>query len=148
MEYLIRTCKEMDIPALVELCQKHSIYEQVPYIATGKEELLKKAIFFNNPKLFCFVIECNDKVAGYFSYTFDFSTWDAKSFLYLDCLYLEPEIRGHKIGERVFEKLKEIAKQNGCINIQWQTPVFNEKAIGFYNRIGGKGHNKVRYFID
>jgi hypothetical protein len=53
-------------------------------------------------------------------------------------LYLEPAFGGG-IGEIVFEKLKMIAKQNDCINIQWQTPVFNERAIKFYNRIGGRG---------
>jgi GNAT superfamily N-acetyltransferase len=63
-------------------------------------------------------------------------------------LYLESEFRGQGIGEVVFEKLKEIAKQNDCINIQWQTPVFNERAIKFYNRIGGTGKDKVRFFID
>ncbi|MEA5461511.1 GNAT family N-acetyltransferase [Arcicella sp. LKC2W] len=148
MEYIIRDCNENDLPELVELCGKHSQYEQVNYDAKGKENLLKKALFSDSPKLFCFVIESNDQLQGYFSYTFDYSTWDAQIFLYLDCLYLEPELRGHKIGEIVFDKLKEIARQNDCVNIQWQTPIFNERAINFYNRIGGTGKEKMRYFID
>jgi ribosomal protein S18 acetylase RimI-like enzyme len=148
MEFIIRECEENDLPILVELCQKHSDYEQAIYNVTGKEELLKKAIFSDTQKLFCYIIESNRKLAGYFSFTFDFSTWDAKSFLYLDCLYLDPEFRGQNIGERVFDKLKEIAKHNDCINIQWQTPVFNERAIKFYNRIGGTGKDKKRFFIN
>lgn len=148
MEYLIRECTEIDLPKLLELCGKHSKFEQTIYDPTGKENSLKKALFSDSPKLFCFVIESQNILQGYFSYTFDFSTWDAQTFLYLDCLFLEPEYRGHRIGEVVFEKLKEIAKQNGCVNIQWQTPIFNERAIKFYNRIGGKGKDKVRYLID
>jgi GNAT superfamily N-acetyltransferase len=134
MEPIIRKCEEVD-------------YEKAPYNKAGKQELLKKAVF-SDRKLFCFVIECDERMAGYFSYTFDFSTWDAKTFLYLDCLYLEPEFRGHRIGEIVFGKLKEIAKQNNCINIQWQTPNCNERAIKFYNRIGGTGKHKRRFFLD
>lgn len=148
MEYIIRECTEKDLPTLVELCGKHSEFEQAPYNPTGKDDLLKKALFSENPKLFCSVIESNNTLQGYFSYTFDYSTWDAQVFLYLDCLYLEPALRGHSIGEVVFENLKKIAKQNGCVNIQWQTPVFNERAIKFYNRIGGTGKDKVRFFID
>jgi ribosomal protein S18 acetylase RimI-like enzyme len=148
MEYIIRKCTENDLPTLVELCQKHADYEQATFDKTGKEALLKRAIFSDSQKLSCYVIEGNNKLGGYFSYTFDFSTWDANFFLYLDCLYLEPEFRGLRIGEKVFEMLKEIAKQNDCINIQWQTPVFNERAIKFYNRIGGTGKDKVRFFID
>lgn len=145
MEYLIRKCKENDLTELVELCRKHSEFEQAGYDPTGKEALLKNAIFSDNPKLFCNVIESNNnRLQGYFSYTFDYSTWDAQTFLYLDCLYLKPEFRGHRIGEIIFDKLKEIAKQSDCVNIQWQTPVFNERAIKFYNRIGGTGKDKVR----
>jgi ribosomal protein S18 acetylase RimI-like enzyme len=148
MEYIIRECEEKDLTELVELCGKHSEFEQTIYNKKGKDERLKKVIFSDKPKLFCSVIESKNKLKGYFSYTFDFSTWDAQTFLYLDCLYLEPEYRGHRIGEIVFDKLKEIAKQNNCVNIQWLTPVFNERAIKFYNRIGGTGKQKVRFFID
>lgn len=148
MEYLIRECVEKDLQELVQLCGKHSEFEKTDYDPAGKEDLLKKAIFSDMPKLFCSVIEANNKLQGYFSYTFDYSTWDAQLFIYLDCLYLEPELRGQRIGEAVFEKLRKIAKQNDCINIQWQTPVFNERAIKFYNKIGGTGKDKVRFFID
>ena len=148
MEYIIRKCIEEDLPVLVELCGKHSKFEQVSYNPAGKEYLLKSALFSDTPKLFCSVIEADKKLQGYFSYTFDYSTWDAKKFLYLDCLYLEPEYRGQRIGEVVFEKLREISKQNDCINIQWQTPISNERAIKFYNRIGGIGKSKVRFFIN
>jgi ribosomal protein S18 acetylase RimI-like enzyme len=148
MEYLIRKVEEKDLATLVELCQKHSDYENAIYNPNGKQELLKNAIFSDRQKLFCFVVESNNNLVGYASYTFDFSTWDANTFLYLDCLYLDPNFRGLGIGEIIIEKLKEIATQNGCINIQWQTPVFNERAIKFYNRIGGTGKDKVRFFID
>ena len=148
MEYIIRKCEIYDLAALIELCHKHAEYEEASYNRTGKQELLKNAIFSDTQKLHCYVIESNGQLAGYFTYTFDFSTWDAQKFLYLDCLYLEPDFRGLKIGEKVFEQLKEIAKENKCVNIQWQTPSFNERAIKFYNRIGGKGKNKLRFFID
>lgn len=148
MGYLIRQCQEQDLPMLVQLCQKHSDFEKKRYNSENKEQLLKEAIFSIFPRLFCYVIEVDGQIIGYFSYTFDFSTWDAKSFLYLDCLYLEPEFRGNRIGEKAFNILKEIAKQNGCINIQWQTPILNTKAINFYNRIGGLSETKARFSME
>ena len=148
MDYLIRKVEEKDLNALINLCQHHAEYEKVFYNPVGKYELLKQSIFSEKPLLFCFVIEIKTIVAGYFTYTFDFSTWDGLTFLYLDCLYLEPDFRGMRIGEKVFERLKLIAEENNCINIQWQTPVFNERAIKFYNRIGATGKEKVRFFIN
>lgn len=148
MEYLIRACTNKDLARLVELCSNHAAFEQSEYDPTDKEDLLEKALFTDNPKLFCFVVESKEQLQGYFSYTFDYSTWGAHTFLYLDCLYLEPAFRGKKIGEVIFEKLKEIASINGCESIQWQTPTFNKRAIQFYNRMGGKSKDKVRFFFD
>ena len=147
MEYSIRSCEIADLPKLVILCQKHAEYEKADYSPEGKEEKLKNAIFSKNPKLFCLVVAAKETIVGYLSYSFDFSTWDAATFMYMDCLFLEEEARSFGIGKVLIEKLKEIAAENNCINIQWQTPEFNTRAIKFYNRIGAKGKDKVRFTL-
>jgi ribosomal protein S18 acetylase RimI-like enzyme len=147
MEYLIRNCKIADLPKLVVLCQKHAEFEKAAFSSKGKEEGLKHALFAENPKLYCLVVEANNTIVGYVSYTFDYSTWDAADFMYMDCLFLEEEARSFGIGEVLIEKLKEIAIQKNCVNVQWQTPHFNERAIKFYNRIGAKGKEKVRFTL-
>ena len=148
MEYQIRAVQAQDLTALIDLCRKHARYEQASYDPTNKEQLLGETLFAGNPKLFCWVVESDKQLVGYASYTFDYSTWDAGTFLYLDCLYLEPECRGLGIGEEIMQKLKVIAQQNNCVNIQWQTPDFNIRAIQFYQQIGGVGNNKVRFAWD
>jgi GNAT superfamily N-acetyltransferase len=148
MKYLIRDCQPKDVNAVVDLCEKHADYERASFNPTGKEEKLKNALFREHPQLFCLVVEINETIVGYASYTFDFSTWDVNTFMYMDCLYLEEDIRGFGIGEAIIEKLKQIASDKKCINIQWHTPKFNEKAIKFYHRIGGTGKDKVRFSLD
>jgi ribosomal protein S18 acetylase RimI-like enzyme len=148
MNYLIRNCQPNDVVTVVDLCQKHADYEKASFDAIEKEEKLKNALFSNRPKLFCLVVEVNKTILGYTTYTIDFSTWDAASFMYMDCLYLEEETRSFGIGEALIEKLKQIAITKNCINIQWQTPEFNERAIKFYRRIGGNGKSKVRFFLN
>jgi L-amino acid N-acyltransferase YncA len=148
MDYLIRDCDPDDIPEVIDLCQKHAAYEKASFNPIGKEEKLRDALFSNQPQLFCMVVEINGIIVGYASYTFDFSTWDAATFMYMDCLYLEEEARGFGIGEALIEKLKQLATAKNCINIQWQTPEFNERAIKFYHRIGGSGKSKVRFTLD
>ncbi|WP_269233945.1 GNAT family N-acetyltransferase [Flavobacterium flavigenum] len=147
MEYSIRNCEINDLPKLVVLCQKHAEFEKADYDPEGKEEGLKKELFNENPKLFCLVVAAKQTIVGYVSYTFDFSTWDASTFLYMDCLFLEEEVRSFGIGEILIEQLKEIAIKNKCVNIQWQTPEFNTRAIKFYNRMGAKGKDKVRFTL-
>jgi L-amino acid N-acyltransferase YncA len=145
MEYIIRHANETDLPAIVDLCEKHAAYERAAYDATGKQDRLRHAIFSEPKKLFCFVVEAGEALAGYYTYTFDYSTWEANHFLYLDCLYLEPAFRGKRIGESIFKKLTDDARKKGCTKIKWQTPEFNERAIKFYHRIGAQGTSKMRF---
>jgi GNAT superfamily N-acetyltransferase len=147
MDHVIRKVALHELPRLVEMCASHAEYERAAFDGTGKQEALQTLIFTETPTLFCYVVEANHQLVGYFSYTFDFSTWNAGKFLYLDCLYLEPSHRGLKIGDQIFDILRDIARQNKCVNIQWQTPAFNEKAIRFYNRIGATGKDKVRFSL-
>jgi ribosomal protein S18 acetylase RimI-like enzyme len=147
MDYLIRPCGENDLPALVLLCEKHAAYENAFYQSSGKEALLSAALFAGEPKLFCLVAESAQGIVGYASYTFDFSTWNAANFLHLDCLYLEPEYRGHGIGEAFIKILKDIAAQRGCTELQWQTPLTNHRAIKFYKRMRAEGKEKMRFSL-
>lgn len=148
MKYLIRDCEPKDVNTVIDLCQKHADYEKASFYPIGKEEKLTNALFGEYHQLFCLVVEVNGVIVGYASYTFDFSTWETAAFMYMDCLYLEEEARGFGIGEALIEKLKQIATAKNCINIQWQTPEFNERAIKFYHRIGGTGKNKVRFSLN
>ncbi|MDR7211255.1 GNAT family N-acetyltransferase [Flavobacterium piscis] len=147
MEYSIRNCEISDLPKLVVLCQKHAEFEKAHFSSEGKQEGLKKALFDEQPKLYCLVVATDKDIVGYVSYTFDYSTWDATTFMYMDCLFLEEKARSFGIGEVLIDRLREIGTEKNCINIQWQTPQFNERAIKFYHRIGGKGKDKVRFTL-
>jgi ribosomal protein S18 acetylase RimI-like enzyme len=148
MNFIIRNCKTEDLGKLVELCEKHALYEKAEYNSENKSEQLEKAVFSDNPKLYCKIVEIQNQIIGYFSYTFDFSTWDAQIFLHLDCIYIEEKFRSIGIGKKIIEDLKIISKENQCVNIQWQTPIFNEKAIKFYKRNGAIGKDKIRFFLN
>jgi GNAT superfamily N-acetyltransferase len=147
MEYLIRKCERKDLPELIKLCARHANYERSAYDAAGKADKLDNAIFSDQPRLFCLVVEIGKRLSGFASYTFDFSTWDAESFLYLDCLYLDEEFRGLGIGSAIISRLTAVAVQHRCVNIQWQTPSWNDRAIQFYLRAGAENKSKVRFTL-
>lgn len=148
MEYTIRKCEISDLPKLIVLCQKHAEFEQAEYNPEGKEEGLKKELFNDNPKLFCLVVAVGTEILGYVTYTFSYSTWSAGDYIYMDCLFLEESARNFGIGEVLINTLKQIGKEKNCVNMQWRTPQFNERAIKFYHRIGAKGKDKVCFFLD
>lgn len=148
MEYILRKVELKDIDELIELCEAHAIYEQAEYDKTGKKESLSKELFSQNSRLTCIVAEHNSKLIGYVTYTKDYSTWDTAYFLYLDCLFLYEEFRGHGIGEKLMHEVMNAAKNENIPMIQWHTSEFNTRAIKFYKRIGGYSKNKVRFFLE
>ncbi|QNK64940.1 GNAT family N-acetyltransferase [Pedobacter sp. PAMC26386] len=93
------------------------------------------------------MVEIDQLIKGFCTYTIDYSTWDAANFLYMDCLYLSEDVRGMGIGSEIIRKLKEVAKGNDCVNMQWQTPVFNKPAIEFYQKNGALSKEKIRFTL-
>ena len=76
-----------------------------------------------------------------------YSTWDAKEYLYMDCLFLFEEYRGLGIGEELVNTMKEFGRKEDIDLIQWQTPDFNVRAIKFYRRLGASSKSKERFFL-
>ncbi|MCZ4408162.1 GNAT family N-acetyltransferase [Cryomorphaceae bacterium 1068] len=143
----IRFAQKKDLPNLIDLCTLHASFEKAEYEANGKKKLLDKYLFSNNPSLFCLVVEDESQLIGYATYMKQFSTWDACHYIYMDCLFLTEESRGYGLGEKLIERIKKETQQLGCKLIQWQTPVFNTRAMKFYERIGAFGKSKERYFL-
>src|SRR4051812_30156548 len=104
MEYLIRACEVDDLDKLIILCQHHAAYEKASYYPEGKKQALHDAIFSGTKPLNCLLVQVGQELVGYATWTFDFSTWDAQTFVYLDCLYLEDEFRNQGIGAVLMDK--------------------------------------------
>ena len=57
---------------------------------------------------------------------------------FLDDLYVDPQFRGKKIGEKIIKKLNEISKERNWGLIRWITRNDNYKAKSLYDRIAKK----------
>lgn len=146
MNYKIRNAQPSDIPEIIQLCAEHSEYEQASYSEIGKAKKMEAFLFSSQTRFFCLMAEVENKIAGYASYSFEFSTWDAEHFTYMDCLYLRPEYRGFGIGEALIKKIEDHSRSQHIKQIQWHTPSFNVRAIKFYHRIGAGSKEKVRFY--
>lgn len=147
INYSIRPCIPSDLEKLMVLIAKHAEFERAAFTSEGKLERLRLALFGDDSPLNCLVADVEGQVIGYATYTFDYSTWNAAWFIYLDCLYLEDAYRSYGIGQALMDNVRKAGEARGCVNMQWQTPDFNERAIKFYERIGGVGKNKVRFTL-
>ena len=88
------------------------------------------------PKLYCLVVQSDKYLIGYATYMKQYSTWEGCDYIYMDCLYLMEFARGLGIGKKLINRIQLEAEKLGCTAIQWQTPIFNTKAIKFYKSLG------------
>ncbi len=146
-EFKIRPIQLEEITKLVLLCAEHAAYERQDFNPIGKEKALEFAIFTAPPRVFVWVVELQHQLVGFASVTLDYSTWDAAEFAHLDCLYLQENARSHGLGQHLFNTVLEFATTRGCLNLQWQTPDWNEAAIRFYQRQGATTETKQRFVL-
>ncbi len=141
----VRAVQKKDVRAIVELIKRHAQYEKGIFKAENKEALLTKHFFKKLSPVKCLVVEVEAQVVGYATFSKQFSTWDADYYVYLDCLFLKEEVRGGGVGKQIMEHIKAYAKSEYCSIVQWQTPIFNEKGINFYKKIGAEAKTKERF---
>jgi ribosomal protein S18 acetylase RimI-like enzyme len=139
----IREASSNDAKQLCILFRNHAEYEGSSLSANEYE--VTQCLKGDYPAQIM-VVEQHGELKGYMSLLKQFDTWNMEYYLYMDCLYLEPELRGEGIGKHLMELCKNIAVKSGVKEIQWQTPNSNEQAIGFYQALGAGSKNKQRFF--
>lgn len=143
----IRPIEPGDLDELVLLCAEHANFERSPFKQDGQAERLRQALFADPPRLFAWLLEIDGQAEGFASASLEYSTWQARDYLHLDCIYLSPAARGQGWGSKLLKAAATHAERMGCREMQWQTPPWNEKAIAFYEAKGARGLPKLRFSL-
>lgn len=145
---VIRPLAADELDQLVELCAEHAAYERADYAPDGKKEALARYLLGPTPRASCLVAAAANGLAGYATWSPEFSTWGAGEYLHMDCLYLRPAWRGQGLGADFLRRLAEICIAAGLAHMEWQSPIWNEDALRFYRRAGATTKEKARLQLD
>jgi GNAT superfamily N-acetyltransferase len=66
----------------------------------------------------------------------NFSTWLGRNGLYLEDLYVRPELRGSGYGTRLLSTLAQECVANDYGRLEWWVLDWNEPALAFYRSLG------------
>ncbi len=145
---IIRSAKQKDMDMVILLSQAHANHEKTDYSLEGKKEKLSSLLFGSKKTLWCYLAEVDNEIVGYATCNKEPSTWTGVYFMHMDCLYLTETFRGKGVGKLLIEEIEKLAKKEGCMEVQWQTPVFNKPAIRFYNKLGASSKKKLRFYYN
>ena len=139
---MIRPARPDDVPTILQLIEDLAEYERARDAAQATLEQLQDVLFGDGPRVFAHVAEHPTpeglEVAGFALWFLNFSTWTGRHGIYLEDLYVRPELRGHGYGAALLAELARICVERGYARLQWSVLDWNQPAIDFYRRLGAK----------
>ena len=134
----IREATVADIDTLYSLITAIAEHhKQAQYVLTSKTEL-EQAGFSETPSFGALLAEVNGEIAGYCSYTWNYSIWLGATNMNIDDVFVWDKFRGQKVGEALMFKAKEVCIKNGASRIRWEVEQDNHRAIKFYQNLGAQ----------
>ena len=133
-----RAATVADLPLILHLIQQLAEYEKLRDACVATEERLRESLFGPQPAAEVIIAERDGVPAGFALFCHNYSTFLARSGIWLEDLFVLPEHRGHGIGRLLLERLAALAVERDCGRLEWAVLDWNEAAIGFYKALGAR----------
>ncbi|HUA90927.1 MAG TPA: GNAT family N-acetyltransferase [Terracidiphilus sp.] len=138
MATTIRPATATDVPLILGFIRALAAYERAPDAVVATEDGLLRDGFGPHPYYECLIAEYDGKPAGFALYFYNYSTWMGRPGIYLEDLFVHPELRGHGIGKALLQRVAAVAVEKGCQRLQWEVLDWNTPAIDFYAAMGAE----------
>ena len=104
---------------------------------------------FDTQKLEALVADVDGTIEGIaLFYETPGSTFRARPFLYLEDLVVTEAARSRGVGEALMAALAQEALSRNAWRVEWAVLDWNEGAIRFYDRLGAKPNDWLRFGLD
>lgn len=136
--FRIRAATPEDVPLILRFIRELAEYERLPHECVATEESLRATLFGSPRFAEVLIAEEDGEPAGLALFFHTYSTFLAKPGIYLEDLYVRPEMRGRGYGKALLQRLAEIARERNCGRLEWSVLNWNEPAINFYKSLGAR----------
>ena len=130
------------------LIEKLAEYESLSPPDEEAKLRLKKDAFADNPGYEAYVAFSGGIPAGYITFYYTYSTFEARPTLYLEDIFVPEEFRRRGIGRALFDFCREKAREKGCGRLDWTVLTWNKPSIEFYEKQGGKRQDWYLYRLE
>ncbi|MEE1814052.1 GNAT family N-acetyltransferase [Streptomyces sp. SP18ES09] len=136
---MIRTATPADVPVLHALIRDLAAYEKALDEVRATPEQLHEALFGERPAAYAHLAETDSgEPVGFALWFLNFSTWRGVHGIYLEDLYVRPEVRGGGHGKALLRELARICVERGYERLEWSVLNWNQPSIDFYESLGAR----------
>lgn len=136
-EFEIRFADEKDVPVILYFIKELASYEHMLDDVTATEDTLRDSLFVRK-KAEVIIGEYEGAPAGFALFFHNFSTFIGKPGIYLEDLYIKPEMRGKGLGKIMLSFLAKLTVERDCGRLEWSCLDWNEPSIRFYKHLNAE----------
>lgn len=133
--FKLRYADESDTALILDFIKELAIYEKMLDQVVATEEGLRDSLFCKKAAE-VIIGEYEGKPVGFALFFHNFSTFLGQAGLYLEDLYVKPEMRGKGMGKIMLAFLAGLALERNCGRLEWWVLDWNEPSIRFYKKLG------------
>lgn len=139
---VVRMATPSDTPQILTFIHALAEYERLAIEVVATEDGLRRSLFGDRPFAECAIAEWEGKPAGFALFFHNYSTFLGQPGIYLEDLFVIPDLRGRGVGKALLRHLARLAVERGCGRFEWAVLDWNEPAIRFYESIGAVAQNE------
>jgi GNAT superfamily N-acetyltransferase len=144
--FRIRLAQRSDVLTILTLIRELAEYERAPNQVVATKEVLEETLFGAHPAAEVLLGEERGEPVCFALFFHNFSTWMGRRGLYLEDLFVRPEVRGKGYGRALLVRLAQIARERDCGRMEWAVLDWNEPAIQFYRKLGARANDEWTIF--
>jgi GNAT superfamily N-acetyltransferase len=132
----IRPATIDDARLLLTLIRELAEYDRLDHEVSVTEDVIARDGFGERPKFRAVIAEWNGQPAGYALFFEFYSTFQGRSGLFIDDIFVRPSLRNQGIGKALLAHVAGIAWREEYFCIRWEVLDWNTPAIDFYRKLG------------
>ncbi len=132
----LRLAERSDAGQILQFITALAEYEKLLDQVVATEQKLLDTLFGEQPYAEVVIAEYQQQPAGFALFFHNYSTFLAKPGIYLEDLFVLPELRGKGIGKALITYLAQLAVSRDCGRLEWSVLDWNQPAIDFYQSLG------------
>lgn len=135
----IRRAELSDISEIARFINELAVYEKSGDLVSFTTAQLEESFFGDHSSVFCDLVETDQgEATGFAVWFLNFSTWTGTNGIFLEDLFIKPELRGQGYGKALLAHLARECVAKGYHGLQWSVLDWNTSSIDFYRSLGAE----------